>query len=186
MHFNGQRILPAIKKLKDFEKLLQSEMVYMVLLDVHIAQLESIMRYARKMKKRVILHADLIQGLRSDEYAAEFLCQSFKPDAIISTRSEMLKTAKKNRVLAIQRTFLLDTLAIETSYKLADKVQPDYIEVLPGIIPGFIRKFHQEICIPVIAGGLIHTKAEVDAALDAGAVAITSSRELLWTSRYAQ
>jgi glycerol uptake operon antiterminator len=58
-------------------------------------------------------------------------------------------------------------LAIETSYKLSAKVQPDYIEVLPGIAPEYIKKVNQPSGVPVIAGGLIDSEAEVATALNA-------------------
>lgn len=180
MHFGSQKILPAIKKMKDFEKVLSSPLEYMVLLDVHLAQLDSIVKMAKKQHKKVCLHADLIQGLKTDSYSAEFLSQSIKPYAIISTRSDMLATAKKQGIIAIQRIFLIDTLAIETSFKLTAKVQPDYIEVLPGIVPNYIHKVHQTTGVPVIAGGLIHTEDEIISAFNAGAVAVTTSNPVLW------
>jgi glycerol uptake operon antiterminator len=180
MHFGGQQILPAIKKMKDFEKVLHSPLEYIVLLDVHLAQLEGIVKMAKAHNKKICLHADLIQGLKTDSYSAEFLCQRIKPYAIISTRSDMLATAKKQRIIAIQRIFLIDTLAIETSYKLTVKVQPDYIEVLPGVVPDFIKQVRQTTGVPVIAGGLIHYEAEVSSALNAGAVAVTTSKHALW------
>ncbi|MDQ0228100.1 glycerol-3-phosphate responsive antiterminator [Metabacillus niabensis] len=181
MAFNGQYILPAIKSMKDFEKILKSEIEYIVMLEVHIAQLESIMKYAGQHHKKVILHADLIQGLKNDEYSTEYLCQKVKPAGLISTRGSVVKTAKKNKILAIQRLFLLDTLAIETSYRLAEKVHPDYIEVLPGCVPHLIEKVHLETKIPVIAGGLITKKEEITSVLNAGAKAITTSRSELWS-----
>ena len=181
MDFNGQKVIPAIKKMKDFDKVLKSDFEYLVMLEVHVAQLESITKYARSHCKKILLHADLIQGLKSDEYSAEFLCQRIKPEGLISTRGGVLKTAKKNGVLAIQRTFLLDTIALETSYKLAEKIRPDFIEVLPGIVlPHLIAKVNRDTGIPVIAGGLIHEKEEVEHVLAAGAKAVTTSREELW------
>ncbi|MGM0877507.1 MAG: glycerol-3-phosphate responsive antiterminator [Bacillota bacterium] len=181
MDFNGQKVLPAIKRMKDFEKVVNSDFEYLVMLDVHIAQLESIATYARSYGKKLLLHADLIKGLKNDEYSAEFLCQRVKPEGLISTRGGVLKTAKKNGVLAIQRIFLLDTIAVETSYKLAAKINPDFIEVLPGIVlPYLIEKVNHDTGIPVIAGGLIHKKEEVENVLAAGAKAVTTSREELW------
>jgi glycerol uptake operon antiterminator len=181
MDFNGQQVLPAIKSMKDFEKVLTSNMEYIVMLEVHITQLESIMRYARSHCKKVLLHADLIQGLKNDEYSSEFLCQKIKPDGLISTRGSVLKTAKKNGILSIQRLFLLDTIAIETSYKLAERVHPDFIEVLPGCVPHLIEKVNIETGISVIAGGLITKKEEINSVLASGAKAVTTSRKDLWS-----
>lgn len=77
------------------------------MLDVHLAQLQNIVKLAKSHQKKVLVHADLIQGLKNDKHSAEFLCQSIKPDGIISTRAEVLKVAKKNQVLTIQRLFFI-------------------------------------------------------------------------------
>lgn len=178
--FDGQRILPAIKKMKDFEKVLESDYTYIVMLDLHISQLVGVAKYAKAHNKKLLLHADMIQGLKSDKYAAEFLCQNLRPAGLISTRGEVLKTAKKNGLIAVQRLFLLDTIALETSYKLAEKVEPDLIEVLPGVVPELISKVQKATGISVIAGGLIENEQDMNRAIDAGAHAITTSRQALW------
>jgi len=178
--FNGQTIIPAVKSMQDFEKVMERDEKYFVVLELHISQLESVRKYAKQAKKKMILHADLVQGLKNDRYAAEFLSQTIKPAGIISTRVDMLKTAKKNNIMAIQRLFLLDTIALHTSMQLAHTVKPDVIELLPGIIPSYIRKVYEETGIDIIAGGLIETERDVKQAIDAGAKAVTTSQQYLW------
>ncbi|MCI4171137.1 glycerol-3-phosphate responsive antiterminator, partial [Bacillus spizizenii] len=76
---------------------------------------------------------DLIQGIKHDEYGAEFICQDNKPAGIISTRSNVIAKAKQKNIYAIQRLFLLDTSAMEKSMEFVGNHKPDFIEVLPGI-----------------------------------------------------
>lgn len=178
--FDGQLILPAVKTMKDFEKAAQSNHMFIVILDMHLSKLASLKKLARESGKKLIIHADLIQGLKSDRAAAEFLCQIIKPAGLISTRSDVLRVAKKNDVLAIQRVFLLDTLAIDTSLQLAKSVKPDVIEMLPGILPQWIERVQIETGIDVIAGGLIESEEDVNRAIQAGAKAVTSSNQPLW------
>lgn len=180
MTFQGQSILPAVRGMKDFEKLVKSNYRYIVLLDTHVGQLRSILKFAQSRGKKVLLHADLIHGLKNDEYAAEFLCQEVKPDGLISTRTNVVITARKKGLLAIQRLFLLDSIALDTSYKMLKKSQPDYIEVLPGVMPHIIREVKETSGIPVFAGGLIRSVEDVKSALAAGAEVVTTSRRHLW------
>ncbi|NIK79650.1 glycerol uptake operon antiterminator [Paenibacillus castaneae] len=177
---NGQRILPAVHKLKDVEAVLASPYSYMVLLGGHLGQLKSIVDLAKQHEKKVLLHADLIDGLKNDESAAEFLCQSIQPAGIISTRASVISRTKQNGLIAIQRLFLIDSDALERSYSLLDKYRPDYIEVLPGVIPDIIQEVKERSGIPIIAGGLIRTQEHIRQALEAGASAITTSRKELW------
>jgi glycerol uptake operon antiterminator len=179
-HFSNQKILPAASSIKYFEKLMKTDFEYIILLNSHVAQLQSLMQLAHRYKKKVLLHADLVQGLKSDEYGTEYLCQVIKPAGIISTRTPVVSMAKKRSLIAVQRIFLLDTHALNTSYRLLNSFQPDYIEVLPGVIPHIIKEVAEQIQIPILAGGLIRTMKEAEDALNAGAVAITTSTKELW------
>jgi glycerol uptake operon antiterminator len=180
MAFDGQQILPAVRDMKQLEKFLESNYKYGVLLDSHLGQLKAIMNAVKRVNKGLLLHVDLIQGLKHDEYAVEFLCQELKPAGIISTRSSVIVKAKQKGVYAIQRVFLLDSTALEKSYHLIQKIKPDYIEILPGIIPSLIQEVHQKTGIPVLAGGLIRSEQDVAEALKAGATAVTTSKRDLW------
>ncbi|WP_416151952.1 glycerol-3-phosphate responsive antiterminator [Salipaludibacillus sp. HK11] len=175
-------ILPAIRDLKDLEKIASSNYEYVVLLNTHIGQLKSIVKMLHDHDKKVLLHADLIQGLKSDEYAAQFLCRDIRPEGLISTRKNVLLTAKKAKILTIQRLFLLDSIALESSYNMIDTIKPDLIEVLPGLIPHIIEEIYGKTNVPIIAGGLIRSNEEVDAAIKAGATAVTTSNKKLWGS----
>ncbi|MNT37663.1 Glycerol-3-phosphate responsive antiterminator [compost metagenome] len=179
MAFHGQKILPAARHMKHFEKILKSSYEYAVFLDTHVAQLRNIYSMARDHGKKMLLHADLIQGLKTDDYAVEYLCQDIKPFGLISTRAGVIQKAKQKGVIAIQRLFLLDTLALEKSYALLEKTQPDYIEVLPGIMPEIITEVFERTKIPILAGGLIRSADDVERALAAGASAVTTSNEAL-------
>ncbi|MFD2117504.1 glycerol-3-phosphate responsive antiterminator [Paenibacillus yanchengensis] len=181
----GQRVLPATSRMKDMEAILASPFTYMVLLGGRLGQLKPIVDVAKKHGKQVLLHADLIDGLKNDEYAAEFLCQTIQPAGLISTRASVIKVANKNGLLAILRLFAIDSEAIERNFLILEKYQPDYIEILPGIVPEVIEEIKQRTQVPIIAGGLIKTEQHVEQALAAGATAITTSRKQLWVASYA-
>ncbi len=166
--------------MKDLEKLLASPYEYLVVLDCHISMLKSMVGDAKQCGKKVLLHADLIHGLKNDEYAAEFLCQIIRPAGLISTRANVILKTKQNGLLAIQRMFLLDSNALDKNYALIERTRPDYIEVLPGLMPHIISEVREKTGIPIFAGGLIRTVQEVESAVMAGAIAVTTSNHQLW------
>ncbi|MFC5407101.1 glycerol-3-phosphate responsive antiterminator [Cohnella soli] len=180
MLIHSQTVWPAVKTGKEMEAALSTPYAYVVLLGGHLGQLRPMVELGEQHGKKVLLHADLVDGLKNDEYAAEYLCQHVRPAGLISTRGSVILKAKQNKCLAIQRLFLIDTGALEKSYLLLEKTRPDFIEVLPGVIPHMIQEVKSRTGIPVIAGGLIRTEADVRTALDAGATAITTSRRELW------
>ncbi|UOQ45845.1 glycerol-3-phosphate responsive antiterminator [Halobacillus salinarum] len=177
-----QQVLPAVKKIKDFEKLLDSSTTYIIILDSRLGLLKKLVKVGHKASKKVFVHVDLIQGLRADEYGMEFLGQEVKPDGIISTRSQAIIQAKKYNLCTVQRLFLIDSQAINHHMKLIQKTKPDYVEVLPGILPGMITEIKDRLGVPVIAGGLIRTHEEIEDAIGAGASAVSTSRAALWPS----
>ncbi|PKG23397.1 glycerol-3-phosphate responsive antiterminator [Niallia nealsonii] len=175
-----QKIIPASANMKEFEQFLQSDFEIGVFLEIHISQLKNIAAMAKQAGKKMIYHVDLIQGLKSDDFATEYICQEFRPYGLISTKSSVIQKAKQKHVLAIQRVFLLDSHAIEKSIKLVKRTQPDYIEVLPGAMPWMIAEIKEKLDTPILAGGLIRTKEDVGNALKAGAAGITTSKKELW------
>ncbi len=151
-----------------------------VMLEVHIAQLKNICQMAKQKGKLMIYHIDMIHGIKNDDYATEYICQEYKPYGIISTKSNVILKAKQKGVIAVQRIFLLDSHALEKSYRLIEKTKPDYIEVLPGTMPWMIKEVKERLNTPIFAGGLIRTPEEVANAIEAGATAITTSKMDLW------
>lgn len=180
MFFNGQRIIPAARTVKQFDEIMNSSFEYVVLLEVHISLLLSLKREAERFGKKLIIHADLIHGLKTDNFAADFLCNDIRPAGIISTRSNVLIKAKSRGIIAIQRVFLIDTIALEKSYTMIEAAKPDYIELLPGIIPSMIAEIYERTQTPVITGGLIRSTEHIEQAISAGAIAITTSDKKLW------
>ncbi|BDC54207.1 glycerol uptake operon antiterminator regulatory protein [Bacillus altitudinis] len=180
MSFHDQPILPAVRNMKQFEEFLKSPFIYGVLLDVHLGRLKGIMNEANAHHKKMFVHVDLIHGIKHDEYGTEFICQEMKPAGIISTRSSVIVKAKQKKVYAIQRMFLLDTSAMEKSMEFVGKHRPDFIEVLPGVVPDLITEVRERAGIPIFAGGFIRTKEDVERALAAGATAVTTSNTKLW------
>lgn len=91
-----------------------------------------------------------------------------------------LSSCEEESLLTIQRIFLLDSLSLETSYRTFEKVKPDIVEILPGIAPSMIKEDRNKTQVLVIAGGLIRTKEEMEASLQAGASAVSTSSQNLW------
>ena len=157
---------------------------YIVLLETHIAQLHTLVGLAQRHGKKVLLHADLVRGLKHDEYGAQFLCQVIKPAGIISTHSSVIATAKKHALISIQRVFLLDSHSMETSFRVVGASRPDFIEVLPGIMPSIIKEVAQRTEVPIIAGGFIQSEEDLRLILECGACAVSTSTEKLWRLPY--
>ncbi|ELH0934214.1 glycerol-3-phosphate responsive antiterminator [Staphylococcus pseudintermedius] len=173
-------ILPAIRSTKDLEKLLKTDYETCVLLDTHIGHLNGIMKLISQYELKPFMHIDLIKGMGHDEYACEYIIQTYRPRGIVSTKTKVIKKAKALGVVTIFRVFIIDSHALERSIELIQRIEPDYVEVLPGIADKVIQEIHQKTGTPVIAGGLINTPEEVERAVSSGAAYITTSDKSLW------
>ena len=59
-------------------------------------------------------------------------------------------------------------------------INPDAIEIMPGIMPKITKKMSDELDVPVIVGGLISDKDEIEKALSSGAHGASTSSKALW------
>ena len=126
--------------------------------------------------KQVMVHMDLVAGLSAREEAVDFIAKYTKADGIISTRLEQIKRGKQLDLSTIFRIFVIDSKAIANLNRhIGDYA--DIVEILPGLMPKIIRRMRKQLNVPVIAGGLIADKEDVIQALDAGAVAISTTNE---------
>ena len=66
-----ENILPAIRNMRDLERLTKTNYKACVLLDMHIGHLKSIMGLLKQYNIECYIHIDLIKGLSHDEFACE-------------------------------------------------------------------------------------------------------------------
>ena len=167
-----QTCLPAISKMKDFENFLKSNLEYCILMDFHISLLEDMVKMAHENSKKVFVHLDLIKG---DEAGCEYVCQRMRVDGVISTKVKVIETAKKNKKIAIQRMFLIDSKSLMKSLKQVSESNADYIEVLPGIAYSILPFIKEQVSVPLISGGLIKSVEDVENCLKHGASHVSVS-----------
>lgn len=131
---------------------------------------------AHAVNKALFVHLDLADGIGKDKTGIDFLAR-IGADGIISTRSSLIRTAKEQGLLTVQRFFTLDSQGLDS---IAEQLAVSTVmEIMPGVIGKTVARFAAGD-IPVIAGGLIETKEEVTTALANGAVAVSTGKEALW------
>ena len=133
---------------------------------------------AHEAGKYVLVHLDLAEGIGRDRAGIQYLAQ-IGVDGVISTRAQAVQLAKEQGLMTVQRFFLLDSKGIESIDEMLRHTNPHFMELMPGVIAKSIRRFGKS-STPVIAGGLIETKAEVLEALSCGAAAVSTGRKDLW------
>lgn len=174
---------PIIAAINSEEKLVQSlksDCKVVFILYGTICDISDIVRRLKEQDKVAIVHVDLISGLSTKEVAVDFIKNNTQADGIISTKSALVKRAKEQGMIAIQRTFVVDSMALATLKKQLGTFRPDAVEIMPGIMPKILKEMRDFVSIPLIAGGLLSDKKDVMAAFAAGADAISATKEELW------
>ena len=174
-------IIAAIKDMEDLKLCCSLEDIQVVfILFGDICTIPSIVKQIKDAGKFAIVHIDLIGGLSSKEIAVDFIKLSTEADGIISIKVPLIKRGKELDITTVQRCFLLDSMAYENIHQQQHQVKPDFIEVLPGVMPQVISRMCKVSKVPVIAGGLISEKQAVMSALTAGAMAVSSTNHEVW------
>ncbi len=161
-----------------FEEVLTAPVEIITLFNADLLTVEQRIAAAHKAQKAVFVHIDLASGIAKDKSGIEFL-KRCEADGVISTNSRLIRIARDAGLLTVQRFFAIDSKGLGSVNELIGAAKPDMIEIIPGVISKVIARFSGG-AVPVIAGGLIETKAEITAALSAGAAAITTSTKELW------
>ncbi|MBQ3078679.1 MAG: glycerol-3-phosphate responsive antiterminator [Clostridia bacterium] len=175
-------IIAAVKDEKGLVASLASECRVVFVLYGSLLDIPGIVERIAGANKAAIVHIDLIDGLAAKETAVDYIFRTTPACGIISTKGLLIKRAKQLGLIAIQRFFLLDSLAVSNIGKQVRLNAPDVIEIIPGAMPKIIGVIAASSELPVIAGGLIQDSADAMNALNAGARAISSTKSEIWTN----
>lgn len=174
---------PIIMALRDDEALeesLQADCKIVFILYGTVCNIKNIVQRIVDAGKLAFVHMDMVSGLSTKEVAVDFIKEQTSAHGIISTRSSVIKRGKELGLFTIQRFFLLDSLALANLKKQSEVSHPDFIEIMPGIIPRVLQRVCEEVYPNVIAGGLISTKEDILNALNSGVTAISTTDHSLW------
>ena len=174
-------IIAAVKNMNDLEVCCSLEDIRVVfILFGDVCSIKEIVDKVKAAGKVAMVHVDLINGLSSKDIVVEFIQKNTKADGIISTKPTLIKKSRELGMFTILRYFLLDSMAYENIRQQQHAVKPDFIEVLPGVMPKIIGNVCKMSRTPIIAGGLISDKESVMDALSAGAIAVSSTNHEVW------
>lgn len=173
-------VIAAVQHEEDLDTALKSQVSTVFLLCADIFNAKALVNRIKNANKHAFIHIDFLEGIGKDAKATDYIIKVIEPDGIISTKSSHIKIAKEKGMFTIQRFFLIDNKSFEMTTKSVKTLQPDMIEVMPGVMPNVIQRITSQLYIPVIAGGLISSKQDIMEALKAGALGTSTGKKELW------
>ncbi|MDN4074491.1 glycerol-3-phosphate responsive antiterminator [Fictibacillus terranigra] len=174
------QVIASIKSEGDIEKAISSKSNIVFLLTGNLLNMTEYLDKLKEAQKSIFIHIDFIEGLSNTKSAIKYIAQKWNPAGIITTKSSLIKFAKDEGLMVIQRMFLIDHSAIKKGINICQSYYPDAIEVLPGLMPKVIDHLTRQVNLPIIAGGLISSKEDIIKGLEAGALAMSTGDSSLW------
>lgn len=178
---HGAPIIPAVRSAEHLSLAQAAPSRIIYLLTGNVATIAEMVGSLRSHDKVPVVNLDLLGGFSGDASAVTYLA-GCGVAGVISTHPEVLKACRARDLMAIQRSFMLDSLALNNSVRALERFVPDAVEVLPApvaprVLPQ-LRTPHPSLL--VIAGGLITTMKEIDELVGAGIDAVSVSDPRLW------
>lgn len=176
---NKAKIFAAVRGKEDLISAINSNVEVIFMLVPNIADIKSQAELVHKAEKKLFIHLDLAEGIGKDEHGILF-AKAQGVDGIISTRTNIIKLAKKAGLFTVQRFFIVDSHSLETTVDSAKASKADMIEIMPGTVSKVIKSLKKELNMPIVAGGLIESQKEIDEAISCGATAISIGKSEFW------
>jgi glycerol uptake operon antiterminator len=171
-------IIPAVRKPELLERALTAHGRLIYLLCGDPENIGDLLQKILAADKLPIVNIDLVGGLARDHYALNYL-EKRGVKGIISTHAETLRHAQFLGLYAIQRTFLLDSGAMENICHQMKNSLVDALEVLPAVAaPKLVGRIASDLSL--VGGGLISSLREVEDLLAQGLTAVSISDPQLW------
>lgn len=176
-------IVPAVRKPEHLELALAAHSRVVFFLTGNPGNCETMYRKALDAGRIPFVNLDLLNGFARDKYAVNYL-QHCGAAGIISTHTEILRHVRSLGLYAVQRTFLVDSGAMEMISTQLKNTPLDALEVLPALVaPKMldpVRFISSEIV--VMGGGLISTMKEIEELLLQGLGAVSVGNPQMWIS----
>ncbi|TDN43987.1 glycerol uptake operon antiterminator [Curtobacterium flaccumfaciens] len=173
-------VIASVKNASALDEVLASDRGVVFVLYGSVLDVADVIDRAKDAGKTVFVDVDLLDGFSSREVVVTWIAEHTRADGVLSTKSNLVRAAKRAGLVAVQRFFLVDSFSYHQLPRVVEQAKPDAIEILPGCMPRVITWLRDDTAVPVIAGGLVCDKADVVAALGAGAIAVASSNRDVW------
>jgi glycerol uptake operon antiterminator len=176
-------VIPAIRKFELVDQAIAAHGKIVYLLTGDPENCESMIQKILAAGKLPLVNLDLLNGFSRDRYAVNYLKRA-GARGIISTHLDPLRHALSIGLYAVQRTFLLDSGAMDTITNQLKNTPVDALEVLPAMVaPKILERVRAiQLDLPVVGGGLIQTLKEVEELLAQGLSAVSTSNPHMWIS----
>ena len=177
--FSRRKVAAAVRTEEDFQAALNSKVDVVFMHGTNLLSLDEQIKRAHDAGKKLFIHMDFAEGIGKDRAGLEYV-KLRGADGILSTKTSMIRQARETGLTTVQRFFIVDSHSVDTAVESIRIAKPDIVEIMPGVVCKKIVEFAEKVDTPILVGGLVEFKDEVDNALAAGAKGISTAARELW------
>ena len=156
-------IIAAVHSFEDAAVAAESPCAVVFLLGGKLFDVKEMVSRLQQKGKIVFVHLDLAEGIARDANGVQILAEIVRPDGVITTKNNLVRTIREYGMLAALRCFIMDGQSYQKAIQVSGNVSPDFVELMPGILPpSLIESFCQETGAAVVAGGLVRSAVDAN------------------------
>ncbi|MDR3438268.1 glycerol-3-phosphate responsive antiterminator [Telmatospirillum sp.] len=175
------RIIPALRSFEFIPAAIASPSLVVSLLYGNPMTIGYVLRKLRGAGKLPIANLDLLTGFAQDCDAVTLLVK-LGVAGVVSTHQSVLRAAHSQGIIAMQRTFAVDSIASRNITRSLHHFVPHAIEVLPAVVAPLLvpslRASNPEL--PVVATGLVNSMRQIEELVQHGVTSVATSNSSLW------
>lgn len=177
-------IIASITSLDNLEKALDSSTENIFLMTGNIFNLKDISQRVKAKNKGLYIFIDSIDGFTKDTWGLEYIARNIEMDGIITIKHNLVKLSRDMGIFTIEKVVINDSQTFSDTLMSLKELRPHAIDLYPGVIPRIIEQISKDTLVPIIASGLIENRRDIEDAIKAGAIGISSSNTILWNYKY--
>ncbi|MGC9157710.1 MAG: glycerol-3-phosphate responsive antiterminator [Terracidiphilus sp.] len=175
------RIIPAIRGPEFLSAAMASPSLVVYLLFGSPTTIGDVVKKLRSAGKLPIANLDLLTGFAQDSDAVTLLVR-LGVAGVVSTHQSVLRAAHAHGIIALQRTFAVDTIAAHNITRSLSHFVPHAIELLPAVAAPLLMSSLRasSSSLPVTATGLVNNLHQVEELVRQGITSVATSSSSLW------
>lgn len=177
-------IIASITNLDNLELALDSTTESIFLMKGNIFNLKDISQRVKSRNKGLYISIDSIDGFTKDTFGLEYIARNIEMDGIITRKKNLVKLCRDMGIFTIEKIEITDSQTFKDALISLKELRPHAIDLYPGVIPKIIEKISKDTMVPIIASGLIEDSKDIEEAIKAGAIGVSSSNTNLWNHKY--
>lgn len=126
-----------------------------------------------------LLNVDSIQGLTANADGLEYL-KAVGVSGIVSTHAQVVNKAAGMQMLAVQKVFVTDRSNLKRAAATVKSSRAHFVQLMPWPVVPYLEPEFLRLLGPFIVAGFVSSESDIRAALDLGALAVSTSQQELW------